>query len=227
MAQLFPKIANTLFRVAIVGAVLGGGAVTGAVMLYARSPYFTGSMNGKTQPIQFSHAHHVNGLGIDCRYCHTSAEQVAHSNVPPTKTCMNCHSQIWVGSEMLSLVRDSYKNEESIEWKRLHRLADFAYFDHSIHLAKGVGCASCHGRIDQMQAVYQKGTLLMEWCLDCHRAPENHLRPRDQITNMAWSADQYKDPADPEKVWTQHELGTKLKEQLNVRSLITCSTCHR
>jgi hypothetical protein len=132
-----------------------------------------------------------------------------------------------VGSTMLEPVRESYKNDQSIEWKRLHRLADFAYFDHSIHVTKGIGCASCHGRIDHMQAVYQKGTLLMEWCLDCHRAPEKHLRPRDQITNMAWTADQYHDPAQPDKVWSQEELGAKLKSDLNVRSLITCSTCHR
>jgi len=228
MAQLFSKSANTTFRVAIFHYVVGSVVLGIGMMLYIRSPYATGSMDSKTQPIQFSHAHHVNGLGIDCRYCHTSAEEVAHSNVPPTKTCMNCHSQIWVGSDMLSLVRDSYKEETSIEWKRLHRLADFVYFDHSIHLAKGIGCASCHGRIDQMQAVYQKGTLLMEWCLDCHRTPEQHLRPRDQITNMAWQASDYRDPANPDKVdWTQEELGLKLKEQLNVRSLVTCSTCHR
>jgi len=227
MAQLFPPYANTLFRVAILGAVLGLPSLGIAALVFVRSPYMTGSNDAKTQPIQFSHAHHVNGLGIDCRYCHTSAEEVAHSNVPPTKTCMNCHSQIWVGSTMLEPVRESYNSNKSIEWKRLHRLADFAYFNHSIHVTKGIGCASCHGRIDQMQAVYQKGTLLMEWCLDCHRNPENHLRPRDQITNLAWTAEQYKDPEQPDKVWTQQELGSKLKADLNVRSLIECSTCHR
>jgi len=227
MAQLFPSYANTLIRAGIVGAILGAHGLAAAALIFVRSPYTTGSENAATQPIQFSHAHHVNGLGIDCRYCHTSAEEVAHSNVPPTKTCMNCHSQIWVGSTMLEPVRESYKNDQSIEWKRLHRLADFAYFDHSIHVTKGIGCASCHGRVDHMQAVYQKGTLLMEWCLDCHRAPEKHLRPRDQITNMAWTADQYHDPAQPDKVWSQEELGAKLKSDLNVRSLITCSTCHR
>lgn len=128
---------------------------------------------------------------------------------------------------MLEPVRESFNTNKSIEWKRLHRLADFAYFNHSIHITKGIGCASCHGRIDQMQAVYQKGTLLMEWCLDCHRNPENHLRPRDQITNFAWTAEQHMEPGQPDKVWTQHELGTKLKNELNVRSLIECSTCHR
>lgn len=227
MAQLFPPYANTLFRVAILGVVLGLPSLGVAGLVFVRSPYMTGAQDAKTQPIQFSHAHHVNGLGIDCRYCHTSAEEVAHSNVPPTKTCMNCHSQIWVGSTMLEPVRESFNTNKSIEWKRLHRLADFAYFNHSIHITKGIGCASCHGRIDQMQAVYQKGTLLMEWCLDCHRNPENHLRPRDQITNFAWTADQFKDPNQPDKVWTQHELGKKLKDELNVRSLIECSTCHR
>jgi hypothetical protein len=141
MAQLFPPYANTLFRVAILGVVLGLPSLGIAALVFVRSPYMTGSMDAKTQPIQFSHAHHVNGLGIDCRYCHTSAEEVAHSNVPPTKTCMNCHSQIWVGSKMLEPVRESFNTNTSIEWKRLHRLADFAYFNHSIHITKGIGCA--------------------------------------------------------------------------------------
>jgi len=219
MAQIFPSYANTLFLVAIVGAILGAAGVGYAAMVLARSPYFTRAEDAKTQPIQFSHAHHVNGLGIDCRYCHTGVEEAAHSNVPTTKTCMNCHSQMWVGSKMLEPVRDSFKTDVSIEWQRLHKLADFVYFDHSIHVNKGFGCSSCHGRIDHMQAVWQKGTLLMEWCLDCHRYPEKNIRPRDQIFNMDWK---------PESIGkTQEELGRELVEKYGVRSLKECSTCHR
>lgn len=219
MAQIFPRYANTLFRVAIVGAILGAAFVGYAAMVLARSPYFTRAEDSQTQPIQFSHAHHVNGLGIDCRYCHTAVEDAAHSNIPPTKTCMNCHSQMWVGSKMLEPVRESFKTDVSIEWKKLHRLADFVYFNHSIHVNKGFGCSSCHGRVDHMQAVWQKGTLLMEWCLECHRYPEKFIRPRDQIFNMAWKAEDIGR--------TQEDLGRELVEKYGVRSLKECSTCHR
>lgn len=219
MAQIFPRYANTLFRLAIVGAILGAAGIGYATMVLARSPYFTRSEDAQTQPIQFSHAHHVNGLGIDCRYCHTAVEETAHSNVPSTKTCMNCHSQMWVGAKMLEPVRESLKTGQSIEWKRLHRLADFVYFNHSIHVNKGFGCSACHGRVDHMQAVFQKGTLLMEWCLECHRYPEKYIRPRDQIFNMAFKAE------DLGK--TQEQLGKELVEKYGVRSLKECSTCHR
>ncbi len=219
MAQIFPRYANTLFRLAIVGAILGAAGIGYAAMILVRSPYFTRAEDAVTQPVQFSHSHHANGLGIDCRYCHSSVEDAAHSNIPPTKTCMNCHSQMWVGAKMLDPVRESFKTGESIEWKKLHRLADFAYFDHSIHVTKGFGCSSCHGRVDHMQAVYQKGTLLMEWCLECHRYPEKYIRPRDQVFNMAFKAE------DLGK--TQEQLGRELVEKYGDRSLKESSTCHR
>ncbi|MGE3808522.1 MAG: cytochrome c3 family protein, partial [Gemmataceae bacterium] len=133
----------------------------------------------------------------------------------PTKTCMNCHSQIWVGSEMLAPVRESYRTGQSIEWRRVHRLADFVYFDHSIHISKGVGCVSCHGRVDQMPLTWQVHSLHMDWCLDCHRQPEHHLRPRDKIFELGWQ------PED------QAALGSELREKYSVKSKTSCSTCHR
>lgn len=186
MAQIFPKRFNALSKASIaVVVVLAGGIGYGAFTL-TQTDYWTKVGVAPTQPIQFSHAHHVSGLGIDCRYCHTSVESASFAGIPPTKTCMNCHQQIWTGAPMLEPVRDSYKTDKSLEWTRVHRLADFAYFDHSIHVNNGIGCSTCHGRVDQMQAVYQKGSLLMNWCLECHRAPEKFVRPKDQIYNHGW-----------------------------------------
>jgi hypothetical protein len=215
MPQIFHRSFNVLSRVSIFGAVFILAGLGWAAAIYVRSSYQTNVGIARTQPIQFSHAHHVNGLGIDCRYCHTSVEDSSFAGIPPTKTCMNCHSQIWFGSAFLEPVRESYRTDRSIEWERVHRLADFVYFDHSIHVAKGVGCATCHGRVDQMQAVYQHGSLLMEWCLECHRQPEKFVRPRDQVFNMAWQA--------PD----QESLGKELVKEKQIRKLIECSTCHR
>jgi hypothetical protein len=158
-------------------------------------------------------------LGIDCRYCHTTVENSAFAGIPPTKTCMNCHSQIWVGSPMLEPVRESYRTNESLHWRRVYHLPGFVYFDHSIHVQKGVGCASCHGRVDHMPFTYQASTLLMEFCIDCHRNPEQKIRPREQVFNM-----QYEPPAN------QLEVGRKLVKQYAIKdaaSLTSCSTCHR
>ena len=138
------------------------------------------------QPIQFSHAHHVGGIGIDCRYCHTSVEESAFANIPPTKTCMNCHSQIWTNAPILEPVRASFRDNTPLQWTRVHDLPDFVYFNHSIHVRKGVGCATCHGRVDKMPLMYQDAPLTMKWCLDCHRNPAKYVRPRDQVFNMAW-----------------------------------------
>ena len=140
----------------------------------------------KPQPVPFSHQHHVTGLGIDCRYCHTSVETSSFAGIPPTKTCMNCHSQIWTNAQLLEPVRASYKSGESLQWTRVNQLPDFVYFNHSIHVNKGVGCNTCHGPVDQMPLMYQQESLQMEWCLGCHRAPENNLRPRDQVFNMRY-----------------------------------------
>lgn len=216
MPQIFHRGFNTLSKVTIFGSVFFVALAALATGEFVRSSYATGMGVIRDQPIPFSHEHHVTGLGIDCRYCHTSVETSAYAGMPATKTCMNCHQQIWVGSEMLAPVRESYRTGQSIEWNRVHRLADFVYFDHSAHVNKGVGCASCHGEVQKMALMRQHGTLLMEWCLDCHRDPSAHVRPRDEVFNMEW-----RPPAD------HPQLGKELVEKYGVRSLMNCSVCHR
>ncbi len=188
-------------------------------MTYTGSSYGTSAGMPPVQPIPFSHQHHVGVLGIDCRYCHTSVESSSFAGIPPTKTCMNCHSQMWVGSEMLQPVRESYRTNTPIRWKRVYNIPGFAYFDHSIHVQKGIGCSSCHGRIDEMPFTYQQPSLLMTWCLDCHRHPENEIRPREFVFDM-----KYQKPAD------QRSLGAKLMDDYHIRDahdLTSCSVCHR
>lgn len=218
MAQIFHRSTNTLSRVSIFGAVFALAAVIYGIALVNRSPYVTQARVAREQPIPFSHKHHARELGIDCRYCHTSVETAAFAGIPPTQTCMNCHKQIWADSPMLEPVRASFRTDESIRWIRVHDLPDFVYFDHGIHLAKGIGCTSCHGRVDEMNLTWQEESLQMEWCLSCHRAPEQHVRPRDQVFNMEW-----KPPAD------QREVGLRLLKEYDIRveQLRDCSICHR
>src|SRR5262249_456844 len=181
------------------------------------------------QAVPFSHKHHPGELGLDCRYCHTSVETSAFAGIPPTKTCMNCHEQMWAGAEMLGVVRESYKTNESIPWERVHTLPRYVYFNHSIHIAKGVGCVSCHGQVDQMALTFQDKPLLMEWCLRCHRAPEAHLRPKDEVFSMTWKPEQMTNPT-AGKPYSQRELGHELREKHHVRDTVTitsCSICHR
>src|SRR5215469_12934844 len=184
--QIFHRSTNTVSRATIFGAIFIVAILLWAAIQFQRSPYVTYAGVVRPQPAPFSHQHHVAGLGIDCRYCHTSVETSSFAGIPPTKTCMNCHQQIWVGSSMLEPVRESYRTGKSIPWERVHNLPGFVYFDHSIHVAKGVGCASCHGRIDEMPLTYQENTLLMEWCLQCHRNPEDHVRPKSEVFNMSY-----------------------------------------
>jgi hypothetical protein len=214
MAQIFHRSTNTLSRVTIFGAVFIAGFVLWVIGGIVRSPFVTNQGISRTQPIPFSHQHHVGGLGIDCRYCHTSVETSNFAGIPPTQTCMNCHAQIWTNASMLEPVRASYATNTPIRWERVHRLPDFVHFNHSIHVKKGVGCASCHGRIDKMGLTYQASPLTMEWCLDCHRAPQKYVRPRSEVFNMAYVAP------------NQKELGLKLVREYNIQSLTSCSTCH-
>jgi hypothetical protein len=237
MPQVFPKAANLFAQTMIIVTplLLGGGAVTG--MAFYRSDYTTGSREVVDQPVPFSHLHHVSQLGIDCKYCHTAVEKSGQAGFPPTKTCMNCHQQMWVGSAMLAPVRDSYKQEIPIAWNKVHNVPHYTYFNHSIHVSKGVGCYSCHGQVDNMPLVYQSKSLLMEWCLECHRAPERYLRPREEVYNLRFQASDYIDPKtgkqenpDTGKPYSQLELGRKLKEEYKVREasiLTNCSICHR
>jgi menaquinone reductase, multiheme cytochrome c subunit len=182
---------------------------------WGASPQTTDVGYQPVQPVPFSHALHSGELAIDCRYCHTSVEQSSHSSVPPTSTCMNCHSMIHTESKKLEPVRASWETGEPVEWVRIHDLPDYAYFNHAVHVNRGVGCASCHGRVDKMEVVYQDQKLSMGWCLDCHRAPEQHLRPLDRITDMDWA---------PEN---QLELGAQLRDELGIAPPQNCSTCHR
>jgi Cytochrome c7 and related cytochrome c len=228
MPQVFPRSANTLSKVSIFGSLFLVPVLIWACMVFVRSSYGTGAGVARVQPVPFSHEHHVGILGIDCRYCHTSVEHSSFAGIPPTKTCMNCHSQIWVGSDMLEPVRESYRTGQSLRWARVYNVPGFVYFDHSIHIHKGIGCASCHGRIDDMPFTYQAPSLLMEWCLDCHRHPENHLRPRAQVFNMRWQPSDEKD--EKGNPYDQLRLGRKLVDEYKIRdaSIITsCSICHR
>ena len=221
MAQIFHPSANTIFRVVIVLAVLTLSGVVYGALAMDRTPYLTNVNVPVEQPIQFSHQHHAGGLGIDCRYCHTSVEQSAFAGMPTTETCMSCHSQIWTGAAMLEPVRASWNTRQPIAWTRVHDLGDFAYFNHSIHVAKGVGCSTCHGRVDRMQQVWKAHTLRMEWCLACHRDPGSSLRPRTEIYNMDWTP--------PAEKTAAAELSRSLAKEYQIRheGLTNCSTCHR
>jgi hypothetical protein len=233
MPQVFPKLLNPVARLSILAIpVLASGAGVSLAAFY-RSDYTTGRNEVVEQPVPFSHLHHVSQLGIDCRYCHTSVEHSANAGIPPTKTCINCHQQMWVGAEMLDPVRKSYNTDTPIAWNKVHNVPHYTYFNHSIHVGKGVGCYSCHDRIDQMPLVKQSKTLLMEWCLDCHRNPEQHLRPKSEIFNIGWKPADGTVDTDGEVFkpgTTQSELGRQLKDKYKIRGqevLTNCSMCHR
>jgi hypothetical protein len=230
--QIFHRSTNTISRATIYGAVFLVAALLWAVLELQRSPYITYAKVARPQPVPFSHQHHVGGLGIDCRYCHTSVENSAFAGIPPTKTCMNCHSQIWTGAPLLEPVRESFRTGKSLIWTRVNDLPDFVYFDHSIHVTKGVGCNTCHGPVNEMPLMYQASSLQMEWCLNCHRAPQKNLRPRDQVFNMRYEQPTSDKPVvvDGKMYTDQLSLGTDLVRKYNLRTvtdITSCSTCHR
>lgn len=212
--QVFQRSANNLARLSIGGGILLVLVVLTGWVSFNQSPLVRTRQNALEQPVPFSHQHHVAGLGLDCRYCHTSVEESAFAGIPPTQTCMNCHSQVWATAEMLEPVRASFRSNESIQWNRVHRLADFTKFNHSIHVSKGFGCETCHGRVDRMPLVFQDKPLTMSWCLDCHRNPEKFIRPKDKVFEMGWRAE------------NQKELGARLVQQYGIRSVQYCSACH-
>jgi len=214
--QIFHHSTNTLAKVSIFGALFAVGGGLWLALEFNRSPYMTQAGVARIQPVQFSHQHHVGGMGLDCRYCHTSVEQAAVAGIPPTQTCMNCHSQIWSQSPELEPVRESFRSGKSLEWVRVHDLPEFAYFNHSAHVNKGMGCSTCHGRVDRMPLVWQEKSLQMEWCLECHRAPEKFVRPQHEVFNAA-----YEPPSD------QLEMGRKLVQEYGLKPRTSCSTCHR
>ena len=216
MSQIFRPSANSYARGSIVAVLLLVSTGFFTLDRLSRSPYATRQNTVREQPVHFSHQHHAGGLGIDCRFCHVTVEKAPSAGIPPTKTCMNCHSQIWITSPYLEIVRASFRDDKPIHWTRVHDLPDFVYFNHSVHVKKGVGCATCHGRVDKMPLVSQAASLQMSWCLDCHRNPAKYVRPRELVTQMDYVA-----PPD------QMELGRRLVKEYQIQSLTSCSTCHR
>ncbi len=217
MPQIFPPNANTFVK----WALIGGGLFV--VLLLTSLPILARTVNNAVgvpieQPVAYPHNLHVAQLGIDCRYCHTSVEVAPFANVPPTETCMTCHSQVRVGAPALAAVAESWTLDVPIQWNRVHDMPEFVYFNHSAHVNNGVGCSTCHGRIDQMTDIWKAEPMTMGWCLECHRAPERFVRPRSEVFNMA-----YERPSD------QLVLGTELVAayHINTEKLPQCSTCHR
>jgi hypothetical protein len=216
MSQIFHPSTNTIARVSIFGAVFIAGGMLWMVNTVTRSSYVTRAGVLRDQPVPFSHAHHVGAIGIDCRYCHTSVETSSFAGIPPTRTCMNCHSQLYTDSPTLEPVRESYRTGRPIVWTRVHDLPDFVYFDHGIHISKGVACVTCHGHVNRMPLVWQEASLHMIWCLDCHRHPESYVQPRETVMTFDWQP-----PAD------RAAFGRGLIEKYDIKTRTDCSTCHR
>jgi hypothetical protein len=219
MAQIFHRSTNTISRLSIYGAVFIVAALGYLAWAVTESPYFTDVNVPREQPVPFSHKHHVTDDGIDCRYCHTSVENSSFAGLPSTHTCMSCHSRLWATSPILEPVRLSYQTDKSLEWARVNALPEFAYFDHSIHIHKGVGCTTCHGPIGEMPLTWRANTLYMRWCIDCHNHPERYVRRREDV----FKAD-YEPPQD------QLALGRRLVKEYKIkdaRQLTDCYTCHR
>lgn len=216
--QVFPPIANLIARGSLL--LLAMAVVIGLLIWYGlvRSEYVTEVSIAREQPVQFSHEHHVAQLGLDCRYCHTSVEISPFAGIPSTSICMNCHTEIWANTQFLAPVRASYETNLPLIWTRVHNLPDFVFFNHAIHVAKGVGCSTCHGRVDRMPLVWKTESLFMNWCLDCHSEPERFVRPRDRVFDM-----NYQPPSN------QLELGRQLVAEYGIRrsGITDCNTCHR
>lgn len=216
MPQIFHRSTNVISKVSLILApafILGVGWVA---YLVNDSPYFNRVGVNRPQPVQFSHKHHVGDDGIDCRYCHSSVETSAFAGIPTTHVCMSCHSQIWSDAPYLAAVRSSYSTNTPLEWVRVHDLPDYVYFNHSIHVNKGVACIMCHGRVDEMPLIHREKSLEMKWCLSCHRSPELFVRPREHVFDMDWNP-----PAD------QLAMGRKLVKEYRIQKLTDCYTCHR
>ena len=216
MAALFPRWSTTAVKVLLIAVLGGGAAAVAAPMIWVRTPWVRHQNEPIDQPVQFDHRHHTQDDGIHCVYCHTSVYRAASAGIPSTDKCMGCHSQIWSQRPMLDPERRAYFSGRPIPWNKVHDLPDFVYFNHAIHVNKGVGCSTCHGRVDAMAEVYQVAPLTMGWCLSCHRAPVEHLRPRSEITNMRFV------PED-QPAWVRAQIAA----ELGVVSNLDCSACHR
>ena len=207
---------NAVAKASIYGIVLVVGLIGYVSWQVNQSSYYTYIQQPLPQPVPFSHAHHTAQLGIDCRYCHTSVENSWYAGLPPTHTCMSCHSQLWTNADMLEPVRASYRTGESILWNRVNALPDFVYFNHSIHVSKGIGCTTCHGQLGEMPITWRENTLYMRWCVNCHKHPERYVRPKKDVFDPI-----YTPPPD------QIAMGKKLVKEYEIRSLTSCDTCHR
>lgn len=218
MANIFPRWTNSFPLKLVTALLVIGAGVTGAVTYYFTPKALrVGYM--PSQPIPFSHPIHVGQLGLDCRYCHSFVEQSSHANLPSSNTCWNCHQHVKTNSPLLAPLRESIETGKPIEWVQIHKVPDYAYFNHSVHVNSGVSCVSCHGKVNEMPVVFHKESLSMEWCLDCHRAPEKHLRPMDKVTDLNWTA---KDAGK-----SQSEMGELLKQSWHIQAPDNCAACHR
>lgn len=253
---LFPRWTNTVARASAAVAALAPVVLLSLLWVLQRTPWITNEGVQVEQPVQFDHRHHVRDEGIDCRYCHTTVESSATAGIPSTQICMSCHAQVWNKSELLAPVRAAYFEDKPLQWQRVHDLPDFVYFNHSIHVNKGVGCVTCHGRVDEMPIIQQGAPLTMGWCLSCHRDPGPNLRPKEFITSMTWSPDETvkanapkitnaemgegtgghgnqtaADESHPTGTFVaaadRAALGKSLVEQYHVHTRTSCSTCHR
>lgn len=217
MSKIFPQSANALpLKILVFLVVLGGVATAG--ITYYLTPKYTRVGYAPTQPVPFDHSLHAGQLGIDCRYCHTNVESSEHSNIPATHVCMACHSTIKKDSALIVPVRTSYESGDPVPWVRIHKAPDYVYFNHAVHVNRGVSCFECHGRVNEMQVVFQAHPQSMSWCLDCHRAPATRLRPLDQVFNLDWQ------PASAEAQLTE---GQAMVERMKVKPPQSCSGCHR
>lgn len=217
MANLFPDGSDALLRVGLVCVFLAGAALVLVPTIYVRTPFHTHQLFPVGQPVEFDHRHHVQDDGIDCRYCHNQVERAPMAGLPSASTCMGCHGQIWQQSPMLEPVRRSYFSGMPIPWKLVTDIPGYVYFNHAVHVNKGIGCEECHGRVDQMARVYKAFPMNMEWCLSCHRSPEKHLRPLSEITTMGWKPL----PGDA------RALQAQLAKRYHVERLTDCTVCHR
>jgi hypothetical protein len=218
MAQLFGPGANAVAKFSIVGGLILVLGAASAVLAFNNSPYITNVGVPLVQPVPYSHQTHAGSLGISCRYCHTSVEKSAFAGLPTTETCMTCHSQVLVNSPMLEPIRDSFRTNQPMQWNRVYNTPDFVYFRHNVHIAKGVGCSTCHGRVDKMPLTAKQQALHMDWCLECHKDPKPYLRPKSEIYNMGWVPPR-----------NQAEASAELAKAhgLHTQTLTDCYACHR
>ncbi len=229
MPQLFSRSADTILRTSLVGGVLLVTAIGGAMLALARSPYLTNQDVTVEQPVPFSHQHHVGDIGIDCRYCHQTVETSPRAGIPSTQVCMNCHRDLWNQTPMLEPIRASFRDDQPMEWNRVHDLPDYVYFNHSIHIHSGIGCYSCHGDVSEMPLMRQEQPLTMKWCLDCHRDPVKHVRPRELIFETK-SLEELLKKKEYEALIaeeTTDEFRQHLADMFKLESKTNCYTCHR